>query len=93
MSKLADNFDALRNTGAAFLIADLEIAMTMLQRASQTHDPETRARTLKNAVHAHDTVLRLAGKLDLDQQQRHAVDSLLNTLASALSEFETPPAG
>jgi hypothetical protein len=92
VAQLAGNVAALRDTGVSFLISDVELALTMLQRAADARDPEARARNVRYATHAYQTVQRLSGKLQLDEKQQRAIDSLLETLKAALSELESPPA-
>ena len=53
------------NSGVAFLLADLDTALTFLDIAKTTTNEETRQRNFENARKAYDTVLQLMQKLSL----------------------------
>jgi hypothetical protein len=75
--------------GAEFLIADLELALTLLDRAELSQDPCAYTRNLDNARHALRTVDGFFARLDLDENHRTKVLTLRGELErriEALSE-------
>jgi hypothetical protein len=80
MSSLPENIDALKHTGAEFLIADLDTALAFMDVADTSGDKETVARNHRNAGKAYNTVLDFLSKLALMPSDREAVESKLAVL-------------
>ena len=61
-----------RLVGAAsdFCMVDLDMALTLLDVAATTRDPQTRERNPRNAQHALDMVLRHLSHLELPADMR-----------------------
>lgn len=77
--------DQAERTGAAFLITDLEVAMTLIRIASNAaEDSEKRIRNRANARHAYDAVSRISSHAVLTDEERQDVDEKLAELRSAL---------
>jgi len=65
-------FDAHR-MGVAFLLADLDLAMTFLDVAATSHERESSQRNQKNARTAYDTVLLFLPRLNLTAVETSAI--------------------
>jgi len=62
---MLDNPIFASQRAAAFLLTDLDLAMTFLDLAAASRNPETSQRNHKNARKAYDTVLRFSSRLTL----------------------------
>jgi hypothetical protein len=90
MSSLLENIDALKRTGAEFLITDLDTAMVFMDVADTSGDKETVARNQRNARKAYNTVLGFLSTLALMPSDRQAVESKLAVLKARLEAVGLP---
>ena len=80
--------DDIRETGATFLITDLDVAMTLAHIAQDAaEDSEKRSRNTANARHAYDDVSRISSRALLTGGERRDVDEKLAELRSALEQL------
>ena len=78
----------IEETGATFLITDLDVAMTLARIAGgAAEDSEKRSRNRANARHAYDAVSRISHRALLTGDERRAVDEKLAELRSALEQL------
>jgi hypothetical protein len=70
--------------GGAFLVTDVELALTMLDRANASGDDAVAVRNIQNAWHAYETVMDLRARLKLEDAQREHLDSRLAVLKQRL---------
>ena len=83
--RATQRLEQAEKTGAAFLITDLEVAMTLVHIAeSAAEDSEKRNRNRANARHAYDAVSRISSHAVLTDDERQEVDEKLAELRSAL---------
>lgn len=73
--------------GAAFCVADLDMAHTLLDRADISGAHEVRERNIGNARHAHDAIRQLRGKLDLNASDAREVEEALQRLGRRLASY------
>ena len=72
-------------TGFAFLMTDLDLAMTMAQIAAQAaQDQQKRLRNRENARRAYDAVVQLSHKAILNESEREQLNEKLGRLKSEL---------
>jgi hypothetical protein len=83
MPSLPDKPEA-GSTGAEFLLADLEAALTFLNVAQTSGNAETVIRNHENARHAHDTVARLLQRVTLTADDRQIIEAKLAVLKERL---------
>jgi hypothetical protein len=67
-----------------FLLTDLDVANTLLDVASTSHDPETRRRNIQNAKSAYETVIQFALRLSLTESDRATIETQLGLLKQRL---------
>lgn len=84
MPSLLENIEALKHTGAEFLIADLETALAFMDVAHASDDEATVSRNHRNAWKAYDTVSQFLGKLALMPNDLQAVENKLAILKARL---------
>jgi hypothetical protein len=77
---------ATRDAGVQFLIADVELALTMLDFANVATNPETASRSRRNAQDAYESVQRLLARVTLQDDQRLAVEKSLEVLGQRLRQ-------
>jgi hypothetical protein len=78
----------LNRTSTDFLKVDLETSLTFSALALQYKDnPEKRERNQANARRGYDTILRLAKKVVLDQQDARFISRHLRRLKSELQQL------
>jgi hypothetical protein len=78
--------------GGEFLVTDVELALTMLDRASTAGDEAVAARNVQNAWRAYETVMELRARLKLEDPQREHLDARLAVLKQRLDR-ESESAG
>jgi glucose-6-phosphate-specific signal transduction histidine kinase len=71
-------------SGVAFVLTDLDVALTFMDVADGSGIRETVLRNHKNARTAYDSVLRLLGKLAPDVLQQLTIDEKLAILKKRL---------
>jgi hypothetical protein len=77
--------------GINFVMAEIDLAVRLLENASATHD-EVRKRGLRQeAGDAYDTVLRCIPHLHLTESQEKQVEELLGEVRSRLEETNSGP--
>jgi hypothetical protein len=80
--------DDFNRTGFAFLMTDLELALTMTDIAMRAdRNPEKRARNTQNARHAYNTVLRLRRLVVFSDREQEQYVTQLSYLKSALIQL------
>jgi hypothetical protein len=78
----------LNRSGAEFLCADLDTALTFTDiAASEDRDAETRHRNRENARKAYFTVLKLSGKIVFKPNERTVFDEKLAAVKGALERL------
>ncbi len=82
-------FDAHR-MGAAFLLADLDLAMTFLDVAATSDKRKSSQRNQKNARTAYDTVLRFLPRLSLTAVETSAIHEKVSALRIRLEDSNVP---
>ena len=81
----AKDFDQI---GFEFLINDLDLALTMTERASSAEsDSDKRVRNTSNARHAYNTVLHLRNRVNLNGGQEEEFSTKVAHLKSALMQL------
>jgi hypothetical protein len=75
----------MQRAGAAYLIADLKLALTMLDTADLLSTAK-RARGYDNARSAYDAVLRFRRRLKLTAKERDVIDDLTANLRARLDK-------
>jgi len=78
----------LTKSGFEFCLTDLEMALTMLDRAETSREPETRERNRANARHALETVLHHMSQLELSEEQRERLQVKVDELKDRLSRSQ-----
>ena len=80
--------DRLEKTAAAFLLTDVDLAMTLTRIASGADEnSEKRIRNQANARHAYDDVSRIGHHALLTDKERQALGDKLSELRSALERL------
>jgi hypothetical protein len=74
----------LHQAGIDMCTTDIELALTMLDRARASSDPDTQQRNLENAAHAFETVLHHLSRLALTSEQRQDIEARLAELKAKL---------
>jgi hypothetical protein len=74
----------LNKIGVAFLLTDLDVALTFMDTSDVSRIRETILRNHKNARTAYDNVLRLLEKLTPDVLQQQTIDEKLALLKRRL---------
>jgi hypothetical protein len=74
----------LNQAGIEMCATDLELALTMLDRARSSNDRDTQRRNVANAAHALETVLYHLSKLTLSPEQRREMQARLGELKAKL---------
>ncbi len=82
---LATTQTTLNRLCVELLIADPELAMTFLDRASNSSERETKDRNCRNARTAYDTVRRLRPRFTETEAQRVAIDERLAIVKERLN--------
>jgi hypothetical protein len=75
----------MQRAGAAYLIADLKLALTMLDTADLLSGAK-RARGYDNARCAYDAVFRFRVRLKLTAEERAVIDALSANLKARLDK-------
>jgi hypothetical protein len=81
-------FEAHR-TAAAFLVTDLDLAMTFLDVANTSHNPGCSQRNQNNARTAYDTVLQFLARLSLTEVEQSTIREKLSVLRIRLQNSKT----
>jgi hypothetical protein len=84
--QIRQSVNATRDTGVQFMIADVELALTMLDFANVASNPETARRSRRNAQDAYESVQRLLARVTLHDDQRLAVERSLEVLGQRLRQ-------
>ena len=84
MNHWADDYSNLNQSGVAFVLTDLDLALTFMDVADASQIEETIRRNHRNARTAYDTVLRLLEKLTPNADQRQAIDEKIASLKTRL---------
>jgi hypothetical protein len=83
------NFSQIRrqfhSAGLELLRTDLDVALTFMEVAATTHDPETVRRNHNNALRAYDTVLGFMLKLELTEAERETLEAKLAVVRTRLA--------
>jgi hypothetical protein len=82
------SIDLARESGREFLVTDIALAMTLLERAITTDDADVRRRNIGHALHAYRTVQRFQSRLHLDEAEARQIDQLLAQLRERLDELD-----
>jgi hypothetical protein len=82
---IVSSLEELRHAGAAFLVADLETAITFTNLALSSKDEVVIDRNRRNALKAYHSVSNLAAKSHLDEAETKAVSALLGQLKEKLA--------
>jgi len=77
--------DEATRSGLQFLAVDIELAFTMLERASSTRDEAARRRSLANAAEAMRVIPQMLRKLNATPAER---EHLLDRLAELQERLE-----
>lgn len=73
-----------------FLRVEIATALTLMDIAVTTMNPETRARNLKKASEAHASVIRSAAKVMLTAEETEELQAKLLLLESRLGSLKCP---
>jgi hypothetical protein len=84
--EIRQSVSATRDTGVQFMIADVELALTMLDFANVASNAETARRSRRNAQDAYESVQRLLARVTLHDDQRLAVEKSLEVLGQRLRQ-------
>jgi len=84
---IVSNLEELRHAGAAFLVADLETAITFANLALGSEDQTVIDRNRRNALKAYHSVTKLASKGHLNEAETKAVSTLLGQLRQKLIQL------
>jgi hypothetical protein len=84
MSDLAAAIFDSHRTGAAFLLTDLDLAMTFLDLANTSRIAGIVRRNRRNARTAYDSVLRFLPRLVLTAAERQRIEEKLSELKGRL---------
>lgn len=84
MSEYGDVSSPLNRTIATFLFTNLHLGETYLELAKVSRIQATVIRNHNNARRVHDTVLRLASRVKLDEAQRQILVAKLAALKERL---------
>ena len=84
------SFRDLHRTGAEFLLADLDTALTFMDVAEVSRNEETVRRNHQNAHRALETVLHLREKLVLEKVQEQAFNEKVTLLKARLQAVGFP---
>ena len=76
--------DEARAATADFLLIDAGMALSFLQLADKTDNPETRDRRRKMAIKAYDKIIALMPRVALTGDQRALLERKLLTVRSRL---------
>lgn len=76
-------YDAKR-TGASILLTDLDVAMTFLEVANATRNPETRQRNYGNAWKAYDAVRHFLPQMVFTDAEAKLIQEKLEALRKRL---------
>jgi hypothetical protein len=82
---IVSNLEELRHAGAAFLVVDLETAITFANLALSSKDQAVIDRNRRNALKAYHSVSNLASKSYLNEVEAKAVSTLLGQLKEKLA--------
>lgn len=74
-------------TGFEFLMTEVRVGLTLAGAASSRRTPLRRARRIGAARHAYDTIVRLAARLQLDEQQQRTLKRGTENLRSELEQL------
>jgi hypothetical protein len=80
--------EQLTRSAVEFCLADLSMALTMLDVAATTHDGQTRRRNQRHARHALATVLHHLQRFDLQPKQRELVNAKVVELEQRLEQIK-----
>jgi len=93
MTDIRETVLAAQRSGFEFLRSDAELAMALLDRATNTRDAAVKTRNVNNAISAYRTIHRLAKRAHLNSQQRSVLNEALAELGNRLSKMLQPPPG
>jgi hypothetical protein len=79
--------DRMNRASAEFLKIDLETALTFVTIARQAHDSARKERNCRAARKAYDTVVKLFGRVELNDMDRQVVMDGLLQLQKQLVEL------
>jgi hypothetical protein len=85
MGDFLNAWSEANEASAEFLLVDLDTALTFMDLARDSKNPETVERNRKHAREAYDTVLRLLPKVALDAEQSQGIHDRLAALKSRLA--------
>jgi hypothetical protein len=85
---VAGEIEEARRIGGDFLIRDLELAQTILDRARMTADPAALARALEHVAYALISANALLGRLQLPEARRLAIVDQWDRLNTDFQEFK-----
>ena len=80
----------LNDRAVTFCVLDLELALSFLDRADTSPNPEIAARNRHNAWHAGFVVQRQLSHLILDEAQEKRIERLLSQLRPRLQRLGLP---
>jgi len=81
-----EDLDASNWIGVKFILTDLDLALTFLDVAANSTDPEVVRRNYDNALKAYTTVVDLLERLSPDEQQRHEIEAKLTIVRARLGD-------
>jgi len=81
-----ENLDDSNSIGVKFILTDLDLALTFLDVAANSADPEVVRRNYDNALKAYTTVVDLLERLSPDEQQRHELEAKLTIVRARLGD-------
>jgi hypothetical protein len=84
----AKNISALNQIGVELLITDAKTALTFLDLAETSKIAESRSRWIREAHRAYQTILHLAARLSLSEEQREILNAQMKTLKHRLRAAE-----
>lgn len=84
LDELLDSVEETNRVGAQFLKLDLQTAFTFVAIAREAPDDARMMRNRMAARRAYDTVLKLAGKIDLSREDAREITRSLTQLRSEL---------
>jgi phage shock protein A len=87
VAKIRASEQELNRTGTEFLKIDVATAQTFAKIALDTEDPAKKRRNQKSARKAYDTILRLAKKITLSDQDVSKLEQELRRLKADLIQL------
>jgi hypothetical protein len=87
VDELIVSLGQLHRTSAEFLKTDVETALTFSSIALQSEDLSKRARNCRNARRGYDTIVRLAGRIQLSMDDEQFLTKKLVRLKGELERL------